>query len=125
MTRAKHLYHLFVTENHAIIEAEPRKLRVIETVLGQISEVQVPPLYGRWRKSRSPNYKTREYNHRQMRRVTGSLVIESPVRVFPKQRLSYGWERINLQQSQAFLESVVDFDLALATHDNHAARTEF
>lgn len=53
----------------------------------------------------------------------GSLVGESPVHVLPEQRLSHGWECINLQQSQTLLESVVDFDLALPTHDNHTTRT--
>lgn len=57
MTRAKHLYHLFVRDNHAIIEAESRKPRVVETVLGQISDVQVPLSMGDGEKVEVPTIK--------------------------------------------------------------------
>lgn len=93
------------------------------TISGQLSNVSTPSLW-RWPECRSSNYKTRKYNHRKKARETGYLVIESPVRVLPEERLSHGWKSIYLQQSQTLLESVVDLDLALSAHNNDTTGTE-
>lgn len=55
--------------------------------------------------------------------TTEDLIVESPVYILPEQRLSHSWKCIDLQQPQALLESVVDFNLALTTHNHNTTRT--
>jgi hypothetical protein len=74
-----------------------------------------------------PNYNTRNTSvanaENKDRTSNTHLVVESPVLVLPKERLSDCRESINFQQPQTLLESVVDLNLALSTDNKHTTST--
>jgi hypothetical protein len=74
-----------------------------------------------------PNYNTRNTavaNAKIQDRTSNThLVVEFPVLVLAKERLSDCRESINFQQPQTLLESVVDLDLALSTDNKHTTST--
>lgn len=85
-----------------------------------------PSSLWRWpRRRRSPDYENTKYpsNQEATSKDVTKLVVESPVHVLPKQRLSNGRESVDLQQAQTLLEGVVDLNLALATDNNHTTGT--
>lgn len=74
-----------------------------------------------------PNYNTRNTAvakaKNQDKTSNTHLVVESPVLVLAKERLSDCRESIDFQQPQTLLESVVDLNLALSTDNKYTTST--